>query len=507
MQSRFRWSRAGLALTVLMLTSAAACGDKITYLECPPGTVPEGSQCVPFTPQPDVEDTGTTEPDVVQPTDVQPEFPTVDLGVPDADPELPGTSDGAVSDADPGDSTGTGDVPATEVAPSDPTGQHCSTTADCNGGTCLGWPSGYCTQLDCTPGSCSAGSECMELAGGNTACLRSCDSLVDCLTDGTQGCKALPMAGADTTATVCHGVDSQAGEVGELCDGDLVCAGEATCLATIPGGYCGIVDCDDTSCPAGAACVKFDGTFTCMATCGIDEHCPSGPEAERKCAELKAPDLSLQKVCIAGGSGKPIGDACVGGVECDSGVCEILGAGRCSQTNGPCDTEADCNGAEFCVTGPDKIVGVCAANCAVGVPCPGASHCTGLPGASTGVCRPACTGITDTASCPADAGFTCTYGYPLGDSTGQGKYVCFRPDTPGPIGTPCAGGGECASGICGASGLCEDTCGADYFCPFPGSCVAGPTVSGCLKGCFSSVDCPAGTSCGQPQGSLNKVCE
>lgn len=496
-----------LCIGVTLSGLVMGCGDKITILECPPGTRPEGSKCISLTPKPDVGIQDTTSGDGR--IDGLAEFPIADLGQPDPGPtdegaEAESESTDAVSDA--ADVSADGDVevdaPTVSVI-----GTHCALTSDCDGGTCLGWPSGYCTELDCTAGSCPANTACIELAGGNTACLASCDSIVDCLTDSTQGCKALPQVGDTEPVKVCHGVESGAGDVGDLCDGDLVCANDAVCLATIPGGYCAVVGCEEGGCAAGSACVKFDGAFTCMATCGIDEHCPAAPDAERKCADLKTPSLSLQKVCIAAGSGKNVGELCVGGVECGSGVCEILGDGQCSQTDGPCFDESDCNGAEFCITGPDKIVGVCSASCAVGTPCPGASHCTGVAGAANGVCRPACTGPTDTTSCPADAGFECVYGNPLGDSSGQGKYVCFIPGEPAPVGWPCAAGTECESGLCGASGLCEATCGADYYCPFPGNCVAGPSLSGCLKACFSNVDCPGGTTCGLPQGSLNKVCQ
>jgi hypothetical protein len=493
---------------LLVAASAAltlvACGDKVIIKECPIGTEPQGADCVPFgtaDAQAHADPGGPGDPGGKVDRGGLADLPVVfpDVGPLDPGAALdPGTASDPATPPDPGGAI-TGEV-----------GSHCALTSDCDGGaTCLNWPGGYCALLECTPGSCPGDARCVELPGGNKACLAACTTDADCLDDGTQACKPVAPGFGEDPLLVCHGVATGAGGVGALCQDDAACAGAATCLGAMPGGYCAIEGCTAGSCPAGAACVKFDGELMCLQACNGDGDCQGGPGAERQCADLRDTANGFLPVCVSAVAGLAIGERCQSGVECTSGYCRILGEGRCSQTDTPCFTEADCNGAEFCTTGPQFKVGLCTSICAVGKPCPGASACAGEPGAPQGECRPLCSGLTDTATCRADDGFSCVFGYTLGNTTGQGQYVCHSA-AGGGLGSGCAADGDCASGQCsdpGGAGVCVDACTLDLYCPFPGTCVSGPSADPtCWQACFTVADCPAAMQCTQPAGSLRKVC-
>ena len=482
----------GLVCLAAML-GAVACGDTITILECPLGTQPVGDHCEAWgSVDAGGEDGGG---------DGLPDFRTDDdaaaAPAPDAAPPDAG-------DADEGPEVGA----STDAATTRPsggeggTGWPCAKNDDCAGGTCLDWPGGYCTTLDCDSAGCAPGELCLPLTGGNHLCLAACEGDTGC--GEHQACKVLPDDNAAWVAA-CHGVNGDAGSVGATCGTeDAACAGAGTCLQSMPGGYCAVPGCDAGSCPTGSACVKLGGTPTCLRACDVDAHCDGQPGAERRCSTLKAVAGEQVGVCISGASGAPIGDACLNDFECASGTCQVLGEGQCSQSQVPCfaATEAeDCGAAEFCLVTGRNQVGLCTQPCAVSTPCPGATHCVGQPGAPEGWCRPACAGPGADAECPPGNVFSCTFGLPLGDPTGQARYVCAIVP-PGSVGDGCdhpedCGGGTCEPDGTGGGGTCVQDCSDDFYCAFPGICVPDGFPGTCRRACQSTVDCDedAGLSC------------
>ena len=485
MKALFRWStgiaQVAVVALVALVTLTTACGDEVTYIECPPGTTPVGSQCIAVTPE-TVAD--TTEPD------------TVDTAGPDT-----------VDTAGPEETLGDGTVDtAPETTAPRGTGAACTKNADCAGGTCLDWTGGYCTTLDCQGAGCGAGERCLAFAG-NHLCVKDCAADGDCRAPD-QACKRLPTD--DGLVGACLGVDSGAKNTGGGCEDATDCAGSAACLNAFPGGYCAALGCDVTGCGAGAACVKVDGRPSCLLRCSGDDDCGSAPGAERRCGVLQSIDRAPVDVCISGVEGKALGQSCRSDFECTSGSCQVLGEGRCSQTGRPCFPEsvgADCNGAEFCQVTPASRVGLCSQPCALGGrTCPGSSYCLAEGGAPRDAwCRPACAGPDD-AGCNADAGLACVYGIPISDS-GQGRYACTR-TTPGSTLASCNGDATCPGASClldGASGYCSAGCGDDGHCAFGGACVFGDSER-CYRACLSSQDCPSGYRCESPSGANRDVC-
>ncbi|MEZ4269859.1 MAG: hypothetical protein R3F39_26160, partial [Myxococcota bacterium] len=211
-------------IAALLAFSATACADKVTIIECPLGTEPIGSECVPLgvdliAPARDADAAGGGDSDA-------PELPIADVA----------TSDDGV--ADPGGPKP--DLPITnpDVIPSgSPVGAACAKSSECQGAACLDWPGGYCTAFDCTVSSCPSGSKCMPLTGGNSACLATCESDADCRAGGQQACKTLESADG-SLRRVCHGVATNAKAVGGACLDAVGCSAAMACLPSLPGGYC-----------------------------------------------------------------------------------------------------------------------------------------------------------------------------------------------------------------------------------------------------------------------------
>ena len=478
---------AAIALAALL----ASCGDTVTIIECPLGTRPDGSQCVPWDDGGGTLDaaTGDSVQDVTSTSDTT-TFPTLD------------TTPGGRSDVGPAQAEVETTDPAAEEGK---VGAACKLNSECDGGTCLDMPGGYCTLLDCQLTGCPAGAACVDLPGGNTGCLAECAAVGDCRAD--QACKPqLSVDGGDVT--VCHGVVADAGGVGGLCDGDVDCAGANLCSPMMPGGYCTVTPCEAGGCPEDSVCVDLGGATMCLLACDSDDACGGDVDAERRCAPVASLASDVVSVCISAVSGQPIGGACSSDFDCESVTCEVLGHGRCSQSGLPCEPQSPgdtCSAAEACLDQGQGAVGRCTQPCATDLGCPGGAFCVGDAGAAAGLCRPSCAGLGASDDCPGEDGFQCGFGFALGDTQAQGRYLCDLP-APADVGASCGGAEACPAGTC-ESGACTMPCDADLYCPFPGVCVTGAPAPTCRKACLSSADCPGGTSCATQAGALGSFCQ
>jgi len=129
-------------------------------------------------------------------------------------------------------SGGSGAEGGSTTVPPGQTGSPCTQDSECTGtnAACIdeaeGWPNGYCTNIDCTAGSCAAGAECFETQSNNTYCLKTCNSKADC-----PASYACHVAGACIPACATDG-DCDAGEI---CYTDTGLCGEPPCTT----GSCG----------------------------------------------------------------------------------------------------------------------------------------------------------------------------------------------------------------------------------------------------------------------------
>ena len=266
-------------------------------------------------------------------------------------------------------------------------GQPCGKSDDCDGGTCLDWPQGYCTSLDCDDQEpCPDGGLCVPLIGGNRVCLLGCATDADCVSTA-QACKPLVQEPDNAVLMACYGVKEDASGPSGVCSGHTDCAGAASCLLTMPGGYCAVQGCEPGSCADGTVCIEYGGVPTCLKECAVDEDCGGSPGAERRCGVLKSLAGNLSGACISGASGAAVGEQCLNDFECASGTCDLLGEGQCSQTGAPCfenTSDVDCEPTEFCLVNGENGVGSCTQPCSLSAACPGTGLCEGQPGAPQG---------------------------------------------------------------------------------------------------------------------------
>ena len=500
----------GWVAFAFLVALAAGCGGGGGEIECPPSYVPVDGACQPLFR--DVADGGSNGGlDAVVPSDSG-----GDAGLrPDTAPDADAAADGAGGDV------GTPDVPAAPdvPAPTGAVGDPCRRDRDCQDGLlCLGWAGGYCTRLGCDQPEvgCPAGSLCLRVEAGAAACFRSCQGAADCRADG-YACKALA-DDAGEPAAVCHEVWDDAGVVGAPCTGHAECVGHLACVRSLPGGACLSLFCgDDGDCasdvglPLGGACVRFDGVNTCLARCGADGDCGTIGDGTLSCETRRNTSGQSLSVCISGASGLAIGAACLADGECDSGVCETLGDGRCTLDDLPCFDSGDCPAAATCIP-VDPPVNACSATCGgAGQVCPSGACVLGDGGASA--CRPACRWDAGHTShdCRPETGWTCAWGVPLKDESRKGYYCA--PAASGRIGAACRGDNECADSLATCLraadrpdadvGYCSRACSPQQPCPFGTYCLPHGAAWRCQKVCFSPLDCADGHVCrsGAPYGS------
>jgi hypothetical protein len=141
-------------------------------------------------------------------------------------------------------------------------GDPCTAGGDCEGGTCLKLPGGYCTKTGCAETGCPDGSVCFSLEGGGSACFKSCTSPSECRQPEGYTCDADKTCypGGTPVDPACspqnpHGTCPE----GQLCQ----------------NGMCATLECTDTrfetNDTAGAAKPAPDGATTGLEVCGTDQ--------------------------------------------------------------------------------------------------------------------------------------------------------------------------------------------------------------------------------------------
>jgi len=127
-------------------------------------------------------------------------------------------------------------------------------------------------------------------------------------------------------------------EIGDDCSTGADCEpnGSRICDLSQPGGYCTIVNCDETSCPSESACIRFFPTQFLTKACNPaceDLPCLTDPNAEGHCPEdcPRGPtdDCTVDELCL------------------DAGICAPRTTERrfCQKT---CGDNGDCRGGYEC---------------------------------------------------------------------------------------------------------------------------------------------------------------
>lgn len=478
----------------------ALCVFVLAACSTPPPKVKEAPDTGPAHELPAPTDDGQVDP----PNDVdEPDIPDVPDEPDTADvPELPADIDDDVPDVgiggpDPGPPVGNGAV-----------GEPCFLDEQCTGDQlCLDWDEGYCTFLNCPiVTECPQGSACIDLGAGTTICLDGCDPLApDCREH--YGCKPFVNTQGELSSG-CVGLNPDVVPAGGACEEHSDCGGSLACLTFVPGGYCALVGCDAESCPDGTECVTYNGNATCLAQCTITEDCFVGGATLRKCAPLLDTKLEVAQVCIPSVDGSDVGEGCSTDIDCDSNECRIVAEGKCVSFELGCFTDADCPGAGVCELAPAYVKGICTQTCGSDTTCPGNSLCVDTPQGPSW-CQLPCKGKNDLTTCEKVLGETCTFGDPVADTTGNGKYACAVLKIGDP-GMDCETDDDCKAGGClgqeANPGTCAPDCSATLECPFPATCVEHQAALRCMKRCFSVQDCPGTMKCSTTATAFSKIC-
>ena len=195
-----------------------------------------------------------------------------------------------------------------DAGPGIPVGTSCTVDTDCGDGAyCLsegeGFAGGYCTAPCPTGDECPSGSACVEVGGGMTLCLDSCDpaaterecrSFYGCASGfGIPTPVCIPGCTDDTDCAPGRSCNPAGG--GECynpaaapydpCEGSTDCNDGERCSSEYrrgnPGGMCTAFGCDpmaDTGCPDDGHCIPGgrSGFGRCIDGCEVDADCRAG---------------------------------------------------------------------------------------------------------------------------------------------------------------------------------------------------------------------------------------
>jgi MYXO-CTERM domain-containing protein len=297
----------------------------------------------------------------------------------------------------------------------------------------------------------------------------------------------------------------QAGQVGTPCSASGTCTGELTCVTApeangLPGYRMCTKGCSNTTpgeCPVPLACKASTAVagaqYACLQNMAdfvtrVGNACTTEPQCNSPWGEC------LQPVTLPSSTTAWAGGYCTQ---------------QCTSAQGPCPAGSKCVGMEI---GPK-----CLKECRLGgTDCRSGYVCLARPEGN--VCVSACSGDSDCGS-----GYACR----------QCDKICVPQQRPGgSIGDTCNADADCGTfqkclkrtGDTQGQGVCSQTCGhGTCSCPdgttcqkvgtsgasmcvrtcSQGTCLSGQqcapfsaTVAGCLPPCRTSVDCPAGSTCG-----------
>ncbi|MBM4370335.1 MAG: hypothetical protein FJ098_01690 [Deltaproteobacteria bacterium] len=391
-----------------------------------------------------------------------------------------------------------------DAVPPGAVGAACAMDKDCaDGAVCFDWPGGYCTVLGCTgDAACPDGAACLPLLENGTGCFDRCGGPGECRPG--YGCKGVPDA-AGGAAGICHPTGTQQLPAGATCTGHGDCAGDLSCVHLGGGLRCVRVGCGlETPCAETEECVWLGWVSACLAACDSTADCADLGDGlvceEREDLSEKAVD-----VCTTPSGGLPVGSSCVSAAECQSGVCDLVVVGICSDSGKPCATDQACT-MGVCVSNPAAQEGVCTDWCS-GTDLCEEGFCVDLGGEAP-VCASTCTGWNDPCGAP-DMGLSCVFGDPVSPPSPSGKYACVLVK-PGLGGTPCEDDLQCATGDCyrpgDGEGFCASPCGVGKGCPFGAICVQKAGASVCMKRCASDFDCAADFTCTTTTYSAKTIC-
>ena len=321
-----------------------------------------------------------------------------------------------------------------------------------------------------------------------------------------------------------------------VCDGALcldyywMADNHAEGVLDIEAGHAYYIVVDGWNDTEGDFSLSIDCECICTPECGGKECGDDG--CGGSCGACPGNQECVNGIC-EGGLGQ-LGDPCVKGVDCESGLCLMSDAGKvCSQycNDGQCPPPFSCIAVPIGGGGVINACLPCGPNCAgkeCGDDCCGGScgQCAGNEQCVDGTCEadlgkfgdPCQVGAQcESGLCIAyEGGKICTIvcggdgdcpnGYSCQAVGAGGLQVCLPAPDLGEFGDPCSVGAECESGLCIAyegGKICTIVCGGDGDCPNGYTCqaVGGAGLMVCLPApdpgkfgdpCLVGADCESG---------------
>ncbi len=362
--------------------------------------------------------------------------------------------------------------------------------------------------------SCAMGGECASgfCADGvccNSGCTGTC---VTCAGQGTVGTCVNAQLGTDPR-------DECAVEAASTCGSTGMCDGTGACDKYPAGTVCKEMGCTGSTltsafrCNGSGVCDSTPGQTCAPFLCATDNRCLTICTGDANCLPPNS--------CINGSCGKkPIGAACGGGPECNSGFCEqgVCCGGTCAGTCRSCAVPGSIGTCTNVPDGADPL-GQCAdqgaTTCGSDGMCDGKAACRQYA-SGTQCVSPACTGVTATLPGRCNGTGTCMPGtqqacdpYSCGTAGACRTSCATNADCSGGnvcngticgkkvMGVDCAAGTECASGSCQQGVCCAGACtGICTSCALTGSrgvCTAIPANTDPLNQCADSGSSGCGT--------------
>ncbi len=265
-----------------------------------------------------------------------------------------------------------------------PTGVMCTADDDCASLVCLN---------DRCAAPCDDSNQCAnnQLCNNNTitkdgqsgafdVCetlpVTVCDSSDDCA-DGVRVCGLIQNMGGTADAYCTFPNPAPAAQLGSACVRDNECR-ENICLDV--ADECSVVCADDGDCGVGQICSTYNVPNNtlgfCIRGCTNNADCQNGNICT---INGDTRENAIDTVCEQVVGAKDLGETCVNGSECETGICLTTTLFR---TGASCTTAANCNAGEVCECPVDQP------NCTTGKEC--------------GTETKACTRLCDTATGGAD---------------------------------------------------------------------------------------------------------
>jgi len=422
-----------------------------------------------------------------------------------------------------------------------PSGDACTSAADCGSGVCDG---GFCCSAAC--------GTCQTCAKGTGACVTvtSADDVGTC--SGTNTCGPTGTCGLRNGQAATSGASCASGNAADGVCCDTACAGACdSCAVAGKIGTCtttpataGSPSCSPYLCQSGAACPTsctsdancVTGTFcssagTCTTRRAIGAACPTGNHecSNNQCVDGVCCSTACASNCMACSAAKS-------GVPGSDGTCTYVtsgavGRGECGAPTCVASTltTPTCNGSGSCTTGTKSCLpsscntagNACQTTCTKDADCGSGFYCAGTSCAAKKASGKTCTVANECVSGSCVDGVccssTCAGPCEACNETGKAGTCSAVSGTPRTAHPACNGAGTTCAGTCdgvntafcsypNVGKLCDAGCSGSAIarCSASGSCLA-PTacpgnfgcadLTSCLSTCSADAQCASGFYC------------